>query len=235
VIDDFRSQTSELLKYYQRLSAALNKKSHELSDRSTLAEQTLVNAATAFEGFLSDIFIAFLNRDSSKYQDEIFNRIKLSVREKYGEWHAQRMSFAKVQHVNAADVKDLLDPTGWNITFKSAEVLKTKAGEWLAASVAKRVKALTEHDERVIDTTKAIRDFIAHRSESAKRRMNETLDDVGKGPPNRNLGRGAHQIHKAGSFLKAEFGGSTRVELFIERLREIAEKFRMPHEPKRKR
>lgn len=226
VIDDFRSQATELLDYFGRLSTALNNTANELSDRSTLAEQTFLNAATAFEGFLSDVFIAFLNRDSSQYQDDVFNRLKSSVKEKYGEWHSLRLSYGKVKHIGAADVKELLDPTGWNVTFKSAEVLKTKANEWLKTSVANKFKALTKHDERVIDTTKAVRDFIAHRSESAKQRMNDTLNAVDKGPPNRNLGRGAHQVHKAGSFLKAEFSGSARVKLYIERLRDIANKLK---------
>lgn len=226
VIDDFRSQATDLLEYFGRLTTTLKNTTHELSDRSTLSEQTFLNAATAFEGFLSDIFIAFMNRGSSQFQNDLFNRIKSSVKEKYGEWHSLRLSYAKVKHIGASEVKELLDPTGWNVTFKSAEVLKTKATEWLETTVAAKFKALTKHDERVIDSTKAVRDFIAHRSDSAKKRMNEELGDVDKGPPNRNLGRGAHKVHKAGSFLKAEFGGSTRVELYVERLREIAEKLR---------
>ncbi len=226
VIDDFCLQAEDLLKYYERLSIALKSTTNELSDRSTLAEQTFLNAATAFEGFLSDVFIAFLNRDSSQYQDHMFNRLKSSVKEKYGEWHSLRLSYAKVKHIGAADVKELLDPTGWNLTFKSAEVLKTKASEWLETSVAKNFTALTKHDERVIDATKAVRDFIAHRSESAKKRMNDTLKCVDKRPSNRKLGRGTHQIHNVGSFLKKEFKDSARVEFYIGRLRAIADKLR---------
>ncbi|NLS91520.1 MAG: hypothetical protein GXX96_04975 [Planctomycetaceae bacterium] len=123
-------------------------------------------------------------------------------------------------------MKELLDPTGWNITFRNAETLKTKAADWLATLYASKVTSLTKHDERVIDTTKAVRDFIAHRSDSAKTTMNDLLGEVDKGPPNRHLGRGNHLVHNAGAFLKAEFENRSRVELYIGRLRDIAEKFR---------
>ncbi|NLS93926.1 MAG: hypothetical protein GXX96_17325 [Planctomycetaceae bacterium] len=53
VVDDFRSQASDFLQYFERLSTTLRNTAHELADRSTLAEQMFIGLATAFEGFLT--------------------------------------------------------------------------------------------------------------------------------------------------------------------------------------
>lgn len=222
VIADFSSQAEELVQYFGRVTKALKGTANELADKSALAEQTFLNAATAFECFLSDLFVAFLNRDASQYQDEVFRRITESVKEKQGEWHSQRLSFSKAKHIRASDVITLLDPNGWNVTFKSAALLKTRATEWLIDSFATRITGLSTDDEQVIDTTKAIRDFIAHRSKSAKVRMNEALEKAGESMAITCLGRGDHQIEHVGAFLRAECGGATRLQLYVERLKDIA-------------
>lgn len=227
VVDDFVSQLDDLEAYCQRVADRLVGTATEKGDISILAEQTFVSAATAFEGFLSDLFLAFLNRDPSAFLAEHRERIRQSVEGKFGAWHWGKLSYAAPRHVKVDDLISLIDPTGWNLTFKDAEALKTKATAWLIVAHRNKITGLTEHDERVIDTTKAIRDYIAHRSSGSKQRMNEALDSVDQGPPNDNLGRGEHEINNAGSFLKAVFDGSRRLELYCERLRQIAQALRL--------
>lgn len=68
VVDDFQSQITELQSYYTRVASSLRGIPTAKADTSRLAEQTFVSAVVAFEGFLSDLMIAYLNRDPSKYQ-----------------------------------------------------------------------------------------------------------------------------------------------------------------------
>jgi hypothetical protein len=81
---------------------------------------------------------------------------------------------------------------------------------------------MTDHDERLIDTTRALRDFVAHQSRGAKARMNEALRGVAQGAHNQYLGRGANEVHNIGSFLKAVFDGRRRIAIYAERLKDIS-------------
>ena len=226
VIDDFQSQLADLDSYFQRVVGVLTGTHNEKSDVSTLAEQTMVTLATALEGFLSDLFLAYLNSNSTKFQESYENSVRQSIQSKYGIWHADRLTYSTVRHIKLSDLQLLIDPTGWNVTFKEAQMLKTRAAEWLIQVHRNRVNSLSIDDDRVIDTVKVIRDFIAHRSRGAKDRMNTGLEAIDQGPPNQNLGRGDNEIQHVGPFLKAVFGTRRRLQLYGDRLREIANKLR---------
>lgn len=234
VIDDFIKQLVELNDYYQRIRSATAGTETELKDIGLLSEQSFVTAAVAFESFLSDLFVAFINRDSSKLQSEYEARIKASVKDKFSQWHAEQLRFASAKHLSVERILEIMDKDGRNITFSSAAKLKADAGAWLHKDHADLFKNLKTHDESVVDCVKAVRDFIAHRSDSAKNRMNEELSMVGTVAPNENLGRGVQKVHYIGSFLKAEFQSKRRVQLYWERLKTIAEALRPKAKPVKK-
>jgi hypothetical protein len=226
VIDDFKSQIDELSEYFGRVDAAIAGTTTRQKDISLLAEQSFVTAAVAFESFLSDLFVAFINRNPSKLQTEYESRIKESVKTKYGQWHSSQVKFVGVKHLSVDQISEIMDKDSRNITFSSAATMKAEASAWLPKDFANLFKKLSTHDEAAIDCVKAVRDFIAHRSDSAKDRMNDELKRVGTVPPNKDLGRGAQKVHYIGSFLKAEFQAKRRVQLYWERLKGIAESLR---------
>jgi hypothetical protein len=234
VVDDFKSQIDELSSYFDRIAGAMAGTQTEKSDLSLLAEQTFVSAAVAFESFLSDMFVAFINRDSTKLQSEYESRIKESVKSKFAQWHADQLTFSTVKHLSVDQILKIMDKDGRNITFVAAAKMKTEAIAWLHADFAKHFGELTDKDEAVIDCLKAVRDFIAHRSKSAKNRMNDELQKIGTAPPNDNLGRGLQKVHHIGSFLKAEFQATRRVKLYWNRLKVIAESLRPKPKPAKK-
>jgi hypothetical protein len=174
-----------------------------------------------FERFLSDLFLAYLNRNFSTYQNELAARVRQSVQDKFGNGVAPLISVRLKQHVSVAELEGIVDPDGFNLTFTSARKLKEVAGQWLVSTDATRIRSITAHEARLIDTSRAIRNFIAHQSPRAKVQMNMLLSTVESGAHNRHLGRGSYDVHAVGSYLKAVFPAGRRLHLYAAGLRHI--------------
>ena len=222
VRQQFDGGVHDLRAFLSRVETSLAGSHHEKADLSQLASTTFLALYVQFEKFQSDLFLAYLNRDFTAYQNSKFSAIRSTVDAKYGHWFAGRITLAPIKHVRADDLEVVVDPTGWNLTFKNTDQMKERAAEWLAPQYAGRIRGLTNHDGRLIDTAKSIRDFIAHGSASSKERMNERLATVSQGPHNAGLDRGAQNIHNLGAYLKAVVGRRRRIVLYAERLQDIA-------------
>lgn len=221
---DFVDESQELMAYLGRARRALQGDEHEKGDISRLASTTFLSLFVYFEQFVSDLFLSYLNRDFSQYQKHIASRLDQSVEDKFGTWVRGRTTFNSVSHVKVDDLRDVVDPTGWNLTFKDGQAIKDRAQEWLVHDHAKRVNTLDDHDLRLVDTANSIRDFLAHGSLGAKVRMNNALDCVERNSNNQYLGRGAQQVHNVGAYLKSVFDEKRRIAIYSERLQEIARK-----------
>ena len=219
---EFAQEVDDVIAYFDRVAIALAGSAHELGDVSRLAETTFLTIFVAFERFLSDLFLAYLNRQFSAYRTDLETRVRQSIQERFGAWASQRTRLDRVQHVRVADLEGIVDPQGRNLTFASAQDIKEKAQQWLVAVYNARTQALSAHDDRVIDTARAIRNFIAHRSRAARDDMNQRLATVAQGNHNAHLGRGAREVQSAGSFLKAVLANQRRVVRYATRLRNIS-------------
>lgn len=224
VKSDFNAFTVEREAHFTRVEALLKGSAHEKRDLSVLSETMLHSVYVAFEVFLSDLMLAYINRDFSVYQESLTRRINASVSSKFGIGAAARTNFAVSRHIKIQDLEQLIDPTGWNLTFKDVSELQSKFADWVVPAYGAGVSTLSESDKRLIDTARAIRNFIAHRSEGSKRIMNDKLLTVSSGPmcPNLSLPRGNHEINDVGAYLKANSGGQRRLITFMERLKNIA-------------
>ena len=98
------------------------------------------------------------------------------------------------------------------------------AKSWLAPKHYSGLVSLSPADHLLIDTARAIRNYIAHESGNAYSEMNHKLKDVDCGVPNDGLGRGKNFIQDIGSFLKAYSGAERRVTRYLNRLDEIFSK-----------
>lgn len=221
---DFAALVAERLQHFDRLASALRGSAHEKRDLTTLTEVTLHSVYVAFECFLSDLLLAYINRDPSQYQSNLESRMRSSVQAKFGAWAGSRMAFAATKHIKVDELEAALDPDSYNLTFKDVATLKQRCAEWVALPYRNAVVNLADADCRLVDTVHAVRNFIAHRSPNAKTIMNDRLATVVTGPacPNLNLARGVHDIHDIGSFLKAKAGGEMRMKMFVVRLEAIA-------------
>lgn len=219
---DFHDEIDELITHFKRIASATSGSPTEQGDLSHLAETTFLSAFVSFERFLSDLFFAYMNRDFSAYQRDLAGRIQGSVEDKFGAWAKARIAFSSKKHVSVPELEGIIDPDGFNLTFSKAQDIRDKATRWLAAPHQARIHSLSNHDDRLVDTARAIRNFVAHRSKASKDVMNARLASVQSGNHNQHLGRGAQQVHNVGAFLKAVFGGQRRVELYVLRLQGIS-------------
>lgn len=224
---DFTSFVVERIDYFDRTSAHLLAKPHPAhwqKDLSVLSEMTLQSTYVAFEVFLSDLLLAYVNRDFSKYQSDLATRIETSVRAKFKDFAADRTFFSAVKHIKIEDLERVIDPTGWNQTFKDVAGLKTRFSEWVTPALGAKVAAINASDTNLINTAHAIRNFISHRSISSKKIMNQELGimAINAACPNNSLKRGVHDIHDVGAYLKSNSGGTLRIKLYMQRLSAIA-------------
>lgn len=224
VRDAFISQVDESLSHYERVIQALKGTPSVKLDTTLVSKSLLHTVFVDFECFVSDLFIAYLNRDFRQYQSTFENSVKQAAAQKHSPWLSDRISFNHPAHIRLDELADAIDPTGWNLTFKSCSVMKEKARLWLADPYKARVLALNSEDERLVDTARSLRNWIAHQSDGSRDIMNKFLEDIERGPgtPNHELGRGVREIVNIGSFLKSNIGGETRAQIYARRLKDVA-------------
>ena len=149
VRDDFRSQLNALTAFHNTGYAAYATD----ADRSTLTEHSLLSAAVAWEGFVSDMFIAYINRDPTRFKQHLQDSFNEHLRtadkpqrvfDAYG-----TLTFPK--HLSKADVQALADSVGNNITFSNFEKLEDKASTWLIAAHAAKFSGLTPAQKAAVD------------------------------------------------------------------------------------
>ncbi|AQV99266.1 hypothetical protein BJN34_35920 (plasmid) [Cupriavidus necator] len=224
VRSDFQTFVAERLNHFGRIETVLSGAPHEKRDLSILAETTLHSVYVAFEVFLSDLMLAYINRNFSAYQGSLKHEIERVVKNKFGAGAAARTQFQVSRHIKLQELEELIDPTGFNLTFKSVAELKSRFADWVSAAHGAGVAALSNPDAKLIDTTRAIRNFIAHGSVNAKNVMNAMLANVSTGArcPNAPLARGHHKIDNIGAYLKSSANGQRRVVIYVQRLQAIA-------------
>lgn len=224
VKSSFNSLVTEKKSYFLRQVSSLKGTEHEMKDLSLLSEMTFHSLYVEFECFVSDLVLAYINRDPSAYQQDLFARAKESVRSKFDDWTASRLILKTEKNIKIDEIERLIDPKNFNVTFKDVVTLKSKADRWICPVYSAGIAAISAADERLIDTTHSIRDFIAHQSVHSKTNMNNMLRTVdgGSGCPNAGLGS-TQAIHNVGSFLKASVSNQRRVLRYADRLLSIAQ------------
>lgn len=218
----YSEEADSLIAFYRDAAAGFSGGAHEKRNLTTLSELVFLNAYVAFETFLSDLFMAYINKKSINYQNERETKIKKVIKEEFGDWYSNRVSLSKVQHLKAEEVENLLDPRGFNITFSSSEQIKRLAGGWLSQEFRKNVFTLAQDDFEFIDCCREIRNAIAHKSKRALDSMNSMLRDVPNPSSIQFIHRAANDIKVVGVFLKSRNNGQERVIACISRLKDIS-------------
>jgi hypothetical protein len=67
----FLVQIDGMLSYIGRVSTALSGSSTEKRDISHLCESVFLDGYVAFEWFISDLFLAYMNHDFTYYQNDL--------------------------------------------------------------------------------------------------------------------------------------------------------------------
>lgn len=224
VLSEFVAQVDGSLAHYERVLTSLGGTNNEKLDVTLMSRTLLHTVFVDFECFLSDLFVAYMNRDFSQYQSTFEHSVKASASAKHSPWLSQRITFNRPAHMTVDQLAEAIDPTGWNLTFTSTNAMKDKARAWLADPYRAKVLALSAEDERLVDAARAMRNWIAHQSSGSSDKMNDLLADIERGPgtDNHELGRGVRKITSIGAFLKTKLNHERRVQSYCRRLKEVA-------------
>ena len=223
VKSSFQARVTEKKTFFLRQETSLEGTAHEMKDLSLLSEMIFHSLYVEFECFISDLVLAYINRDPSAYQSDLLARVKSSVLSKFDNWTASRLTLKTEKNIKIDEIEQLIDPSEFNVTFKDVNVLKSKVNRWICPAYSAGIVGISAADARLIDTTHSIRDFIAHQSAHSKTNMNNMLRTVDGGNSCPNAGLGCTQnIHNVGSFLKVSVSNQRRVLHYADRLLSIA-------------
>lgn len=215
VKNSFNDLVTEVEDFYQKAEIALRSD----RDKSLLAENTFLSSAVFWEGFLSDLFVAYINRDSTEYVSHLNRSFETNLEGKQKRIYDHFGSLNFPAHLDKAKVTSLLDEQGYNVTFTSSAEIKQRAEVWLSQNHRRGIRRLTNQDQAVIDAWIAIRNYIAHRSKGALDQMNDALASQHL---NGGLQRGQNRVSRIGAFLKARHVGIPRLLIFIRLMKGIA-------------
>lgn len=220
VLENFEGEIDNLAGFLQRVSNALRGSATEKGDLSRLSENVFISAAVAFEGFFSDLFLAYANKDSRPFLTAKEVEIKKAIKEQFGDWYSPKYNIGAVKHLSIKELYPLLDPKGWNITFKNCRSMVSRSKKLLAPQYALKYRALTARERKFCDAVKFIRNHLAHNSEASHTAMNDALFSLERSTP--SLGRADNKVSDVGVFLKTRINGERRIFSYLEQMVLIA-------------
>ena len=189
--------------------------------KKLIAEYLFVAAATLFEGFVSDLFVAYINRNSEKFRAYLIGKINIDTKDEYAK---RSMDYIEktMPHPTVERIREILDPSGYNVTFKTTDEMKESAGKWLANIDKTKFTSVSTQQCAIIDLVKAVRNFLAHRSQSADDTMQTAL--IATNLP-AALRRGNKKVAEVGVYLRATKNNQCRLSHFLVELQGLAVKF----------
>jgi hypothetical protein len=115
----------------------------------------------------------------------------------------------------------LLDPAGWNITFKLYAKFESRSRDWLTQAFVSKVTGVPKQRKEIIDAAKAIRNCIAHQSESSFTEMNTFVGNLPNSGVARHLRTTVNSVSNVGAYLKSTVDGKMRVEHYLDEFKKF--------------
>jgi hypothetical protein len=214
--DDFQKQLADLTSFYRAGTSALTSE----KDQSTLTEHSLLACAVAWEGFISDMFIGYINVDPTRFKQHLEDSFADHLQTQ-GKLKRVFEAFGKLQlpaHLSKAEILSLANSTGNNITFPNFADLEERSTRWLVKPHADRFKALSKSQKALVDAVIGLRNHVAHRSHRSGGAMNALL--VAGALHKTGIKRGKNNVINVGAWLKASPVGhnESRIEMIIKAL-----------------
>lgn len=215
---DFQTSLVTLNSFYTATSAALSLD----SQRTFMTENTLMAAAVLWEGFISDLLVAYINRDATRFRMHLKDALEHGLTTKQATILERYAPLNIPTHLSKAEIQELVDRSGNNITFSNFGALIDQTKVWLVQADADKFKSRSAKEKAVVNALIAVRNHLAHRSERSHRAMNETLS-LGV-LQTTGLRRGQRNINHVGAYLKAIVPKKnvTRLEVFLAELHTLA-------------
>lgn len=220
VIRKFQKRLDTSTEYYRELLLAVHQKRRQASLETMLAEQFTLNTIVLWEVFLSDLFMAYVVEDPTKYMRGLRERMEQSVKERFGGEAARCVTFDLPDVIAMARVSHWLDPKNFNLTFKSASALQARANDVLAAQFAKKF-SVDQTTGQFLDFAIALRNYLAHRSPASRGQLKVAASALSGAHAGLNV-----PIRDVGAFLKSKTGaGDTRAAVLATQMRSLAATF----------
>ena len=170
---------------------------------------------------MSDLFVAYINKKSGPFVTALTGKMKIESDDDYAKRAISLATVDIASHLTLEKIRNVLDPKGWNVTFATSADMKEKAGRWLDAPYKANFTGMSNRHCALLEATKAMRNYLAHRSSASQQTMQSVLVHA-----NLTAGfkRGANQVHKVGSFLDSTPSGKTetRLQFYLSELKAIA-------------
>ena len=201
--------------------AATATRSIPAKSRNLISEYSFLSAAILLEGYVSDLFIAYINCDGTQFTAHLTSKMTIETKDE----HAKRaLAIAAIKlnkHVTATEIEQIIDDKGYNVTFPETGKMMGAANLWLASVYAIRFTSLSAPQKASLEAIRGMRNFLAHRSKSSKDKMQAVLAETNLGI---DLRRGAHEIRDVGSFLESKPTplSKARIELYLDEIVAIA-------------
>lgn len=214
---DFAKGLQELSAFHAAAVEALAGEAH----RSFLAESTLLSAAVRWERYLSDLFVAYINRDSTQFANHLQTAFRATVKDKARRTFDAFGQMTIPDHLKRDRILELIDPHGGNITFRNYEELVEGAKRYLVEAHRLGIEARDVGERRTIDALIALRNHLAHRSRQSYGAMNDALNAGALHPT--GLRRRGNSVRNVGPWLKARptTQQPPRIEIFLARISAI--------------
>ena len=189
--------------------------------RLHVVEYSYLAASILLEGFVSDLFVAYINKKNGPFVNHIVGKMRIEAADEIAKRAAQFATVDITSHLTLDKIRQILDPRDWNVSFTTTGDLKAKANLWLDAPFKNHFANLNAHHGALLEATKATRNYLAHRSGTAQKAMQLALVN-----PNltQEFRRGANQVKSVGSFLDSTPPGQqqTRLNYYLSELNAIA-------------
>lgn len=242
-LQGFIQQVGESLDQYRQVEVLLAKASASAAISKAVAEDTAFRLGALWEVFQGRWHVAAISRDPQHFikdvQDQLDRRVKDDwSRAVIGTLHPGSLTVPS--RPKMAQIEAILDPSGYNITFKDSQTWMESSALYHADLFKDRVKGIVSDPEAasLLDLLKKLRNTLAHGSigskaafnRACKSRMGGSREGL-VGASNDPLRRDRNDVRDIGAYLRVRRpspAGPRRVEALHARVQDVAERLRVP-------
>ncbi|MFB2557075.1 hypothetical protein [Herbiconiux liangxiaofengii] len=241
VLDGFLRNTRASMERYIALYEALEWDKKTLALRRGLTSDVAFRLGSEWEIFQHQWFVAAIHKKQGKFRSNLEKRLHDGL-SKAGTGSILEImrpgSTEMLERLSASQIEQLVDPEGYNVSFKDNVTWIKKADLDLDPSYCTLIRSIasTPSDACIIDLVKGLRNAIAHGSGGSLVKLNSLVrvrqegEDLGiSGDVNKLLVRDTKAVKDISAYLHRylETKGVRRVVLLHQRIEEIAERLRI--------
>ena len=192
-----------------------------ISSKNLIAEYSFLSASVLLEGYVSDLFVAYINKKSGPFVSSLTSQMRIEADDDLAKRAKPLATVDIASHLTLEKIRNILDPKGWNVTFSTSADMKAKAGIWLDLPYKTYFTGISANHCALLEATKAIRNYLAHRSSKSRQSMQDALQN---GDLTACFMRGTKKVIKVGSFLDCTPNGysTNRLQFYLAELKSIA-------------